>query len=74
MATLAPERLDEVAAAWRRGLEVDELANPAGPRLGDDQYAEYDITMTGSSPSTACTIFSGSFDPHQGICYCCHIQ
>jgi hypothetical protein len=74
MPTLTPERLDEVAAAWRRGLDVDEHTNPAGPRLGDDQYAVYDITMTGSTPATECTILTGSFDPSLGACYCCRIE
>ena len=48
MPTVVMERLDEVAAAWRRGLDADELANPAGPLFADEIYVDYDITATGS--------------------------
>jgi hypothetical protein len=74
MSTLTPDRLEEVAATWRRGLDAGDLTNPAGPRLGDDEFTAYEITMTGSTPQpvTACTMLSMSFDPSQGLCFCCH--
>lgn len=71
MSTMAPERLAEVADTWRRGLDADDLANPAGPVFDGDEYAVYEITMTGPGPVTQCTINSGSFDPLEGLCYCC---
>lgn len=48
MPVLAPERAEEILAGWRRGVDEDGLASPAGPLF--DGYAESDITLTGGGP------------------------
>lgn len=70
MTTLAPERLDEVAAGWRRGLDVDDLVNPAGSLFGEDEFTPYEITMTGGA-FTECTIITESWNNFQYMCVCC---
>ncbi len=55
MPTVTMERLDEIATAWRSGLDADELANPAGPLFTGDVYTEYDITAM-SLPYTKWTV------------------
>jgi hypothetical protein len=47
MTTLAPERPDELVTSLRRGMDLDDLANPAGGLFADG-YTEHEITMTGS--------------------------
>ncbi len=72
MPTVVMERLDEVATAWRRGLDADELTNPAGPLFSGDEYTEYDITATGGGDTTY-TMWTGNTwmnDPGE-TCICC---
>lgn len=45
--TLAPERTDELLTDLRRGLDLADGENPAGP-LFADRYWEHE--MTGSGP------------------------
>lgn len=48
MPTIAPERAEQIVAAWRGGVEpVDGWENPSGPLYPSGAYAEADITMTG---------------------------
>ncbi len=73
MSTMTMERLDEIAAAWRRGLDSDELANPAGPLFGDELYTEYDISATGTPiPETRLVTFM-SIHAMALKCICCPI-
>lgn len=47
MPVLAPERVDRIVDAWRKGIDTEALDNPAGPLFDVGGFAEYDITMTG---------------------------
>jgi hypothetical protein len=46
MVNFAPERTDDLLISLRRGFDLDDLENPAGPLFGDS-HREYEITMTG---------------------------
>jgi hypothetical protein len=64
MATLAPERTEALVTDLRRGHDLDDLVNPAGP-LFTDGYREHEITMTGS-------MFTQENDPlHTYYRICC---
>lgn len=47
MPTMTPERIEEVIAGWRRGLDAEELDNPAGTMFAGRDFVEYEITATG---------------------------
>jgi hypothetical protein len=47
MPVLAPERVEEIVAGWRLGVDEKTLESPAGPLFDVAGFAEYDITMTG---------------------------
>lgn len=49
MTTLAPERTEELLTSLRRGLDLADGENPAGP-LFPDHYWEHE--MTGDMPTT----------------------
>jgi len=60
MPTIAPERAEQIVAAWRDSVvPADGWENPSGPLYPSGKYAEADITMTwpGSTAQcgTACT-------------------
>jgi hypothetical protein len=70
MATLAPQRVEEVAAAWRLGIDLAEgLENPAGPRYDGDVYALHEIVATGGN--TWATIGTATFSNSTACCVCC---
>ncbi len=80
MPTVTMERLDEIATAWRRGLDADELANPAGPLFASDAYTEYEITATGGGgtwetwlKATHFTTWASAQPCEIGDCLCCMI-
>ncbi len=52
MPVLAPERVERIVDAWRKGVDTGELENPAGPLFDIGGFAEYDITMTGGGGGT----------------------
>lgn len=62
MPVLAPERAEEVVAAWRRSAEpFDGLDNPAGALYASGKFAEADIITACYEGSGKCgTICSGS--------------
>jgi hypothetical protein len=61
MPTDTLERAEEIIAGWRRGEDVDGQ-NPAGPLFTSGDFAEYEITMTGT----------GTDDPTFLITGCCN--
>ena len=64
MVTLAPERPDELVTKLRRGVDLDDLANPAGALFADG-YTEHEITMTSG-------MFTQENDPmHTQYRICC---
>ncbi len=65
------ERLDEIATAWRRGLDADELTNPAGPLYTNGLYTEYDITATGSPKQSVVNTIETHVVPPPPMCLCC---
>ncbi len=77
MSLVTMERLDEVATAWRRGLDADDLTNPAGPLFTNDAYTEYEITATGGSGTLPNKTHLGTWASAQpcdlGDCLCCII-
>ncbi len=46
MATMTPERTDQLVIDLRRGLDLDGLENPAGGLFTGD-YTPHEISMTG---------------------------
>lgn len=66
MTTLTLDRAEEIVAGWLTDdLPVDGWENPAGPLFPSSDYAESEITMTGS-PGSRCSSCTAS-----AKVYCC---
>jgi hypothetical protein len=60
MPTLTAERAEEIVVGWRTDdLPADGWDNPAGPLFPSSDYAEFEITMTGS-PGSRCSSCTAS--------------
>lgn len=69
MSVATPERTRaEIVADWRRGLDHDELENPAGP-LFFGEYPEFDLTKTGGNSLDPMTV--GSVCTAGSCSFCC---
>ncbi len=73
MPTVTMERLDEIATAWRRGLDTDELPNPAGPLFGDGDHTEYEITTPMAYPVSVVATFLSAYVGYDS-CMCCRVD
>lgn len=61
MTTLAPERPDDLAMAWRLGEygDGDRPDSPAGPLFPEGRFTATEITATGDT--SFCTSVGGTF-------------
>jgi hypothetical protein len=49
---MTPEKVETIIGGWRRGIDEEGMASPAGP-LFIGGYTESEITLTGGTHTTA---------------------